>query len=61
MAVGSLGSFSGLARELKINYLNQMQTQIFPTIVNSNGNVLIGAAAGSGKFTLVLFATQKCL
>lgn len=38
-----------------------MQTQVFPTIVNSNGNVFIGTAAGSGKFTLAIFAIQKCL
>jgi pre-mRNA-splicing helicase BRR2 len=61
MAIGSLGNFGALAKDLKISHLNQMQTQVFPAIANSSGNVLIGAAAGSGKFTLALFAVLKCL
>lgn len=61
MNITQLGSFHALAKEMKISHLNQLQTQVFPTIANSNGNMLIGAAAGSGKFTLALFAVQKCL
>lgn len=61
MSVSQLGSFTTLAKELKIGHFNQLQTQVFPAIINSNGNMLIGAAAGSGKFTLALFAVHKCL
>ena len=56
MSINQLGSFSALSKDMKISHLNQLQTQVFPTIANSNGNMLIGAAAGSGKFTLALFA-----
>ena len=61
MSINQLGNFTGLAKDMKIGHLNQLQTQVFPTIANSNGNMLIGAAAGSGKFTLALFAVYKCL
>lgn len=61
MSINQLGSFSALSKDMKISHLNQLQTQVFPTIANSNGNMLIGAAAGSGKFTLALFAIYKCL
>lgn len=54
-------SLPPIAKNLKINYLNQIQTQIFNSFMKSNKNLFVGAAEGSGKFTLALFAAYKCL
>jgi pre-mRNA-splicing helicase BRR2 len=45
-----------LAKVLKISYFNQIQTQVYHSIVENEDNVFIGASEGSGKFTLTLFA-----
>jgi replicative superfamily II helicase len=50
-----------IAKTLKIGYLNQIQTQVYNTFVNSDKNCFLGAAEGSGKFTLALFAIYRCL
>lgn len=50
-----------LAKSLKISYLNQIQTQVYHSIVDTDENVFIGAAEGSGKFTLALFAMLYAL
>lgn len=50
-----------IAKNLKISYLNQIQTQIYRSIVDSDENIFIGAAEGSGKFTLALFAMINAL
>ena len=50
-----------LAKELKISYLNQIQTQTYQAFINTNHNIFLGAAEGSGKFTLALFAINKAL
>lgn len=50
-----------LAKNLKISYLNQIQTQVYHSIADSDENVFIGAAEGSGKFTLALFAMWSTL
>ena len=50
-----------LAKTLKISFLNQIQTQVYHSIVDNKDNVLIGASEGSGKFTLALFAMNDAL
>ena len=45
-----------LAKVLKISYFNQIQTQVYHSIVDNEDNLFIGASEGSGKFTLTLFA-----
>ncbi len=50
-----------IARELKINYLNQVQTQAYHSFINSTENVFLGAAEGSGKFTLAILAMNQAL
>ena len=50
-----------IAKDLKISYLNQIQTQVYNSIVNSDKNCFLGAAEGSGKFSLALFSIYKCL
>ena len=37
-------SLDPIARELKINYLNQIQTQAYPAFANSQANVFLGAS-----------------
>jgi primosomal protein N' len=56
-----VSSLSSLAKELKIGYLNQIQTQVYNSLVNSEKNGFLGAAEGSGKFTLILFCIHKYL
>lgn len=46
---------------MKISYLNQVQTQAYNAFLNSNDNVLLGAAEGSGKFTLAILAVNQVL
>ena len=50
-----------IMKDLRISYLNQIQTQVFQAFVNSEENVFLGAAEGSGKFTLGLLSVAKCL
>jgi pre-mRNA-splicing helicase BRR2 len=50
-----------IARDLKINYLNQVQTQAYHSFINSTENVFLGAAEGSGKFTLAILAISQML
>ena len=46
---------------MKISYLNQIQTQVYQSFVNSDQNAFLGASEGSGKFTLALLSVAKCL
>ena len=46
---------------MKINYLNQVQTQAYPAFLNSANNVFLGASEGSGKFTLAVLAISQML
>lgn len=46
---------------MRISYLNQIQTQTYNAFINHDSNVFLGAAEGSGKFTLALFSVNKCL
>jgi replicative superfamily II helicase len=50
-----------IAKELKISYLNQVQTQAYHSFINSTDNVFLGAAEGSGKFTLAILAISQAL
>lgn len=50
-----------IAKDLKISYLNQVQTQAYHAFVNSPNNAFLGAAEGSGKFTLAIFAINQTL
>jgi superfamily II DNA/RNA helicase len=61
LPLSSLGTLAAFARELKITALNQIQTQIFPVIINSIQNVFVGASSGSGKFTLALMAAHRVI
>ena len=54
-------SLPSLAKDLKISYLNQIQTQVYNAVVNSDKNCFLGASEGSGKFTLALLSISKCL
>ena len=56
-----LFSLPPIAKDLKISYLNQIQTQLYNTFINSDQNIFVGAAEGSGKFTLALFSAYKCV
>ena len=50
-----------IAKELRISYLNQVQTQAYHSFINSTENVFLGAAEGSGKFTLAILAVNQAL
>lgn len=50
-----------IAKDLKINYLNQVQTQAYHSFLNSNQNAFLGAAEGAGKFTLAILAMNQVL
>ena len=50
-----------IAKDLKISYLNQVQTQLYNAFMQSEHNLFVGAAEGSGKFTLALFCAHKYL
>jgi pre-mRNA-splicing helicase BRR2 len=54
-------SLDPIAKDLKINYLNQVQTQAYHSFINSTENVFLGAAEGSGKFTLSILAMNQAL
>jgi pre-mRNA-splicing helicase BRR2 len=54
-------SLDPIARDLKISYLNQVQTQAYHSFINSTENVFLGAAEGSGKFTLAILAMNQAL
>lgn len=56
----SLSTYN-ILKDLKISYLNQIQTQVYQAFVHSDENVFLGAAEGSGKFTLGLLSVAKCL
>ena len=46
---------------MKINYLNQIQTQAYSAFANSQANVFLGASEGSGKFSLAVLAMSQTL
>jgi hypothetical protein len=54
-------SLPPIAKDLRISYLNNIQTQLYHTFMNTNSNIFVGSAEGTGKFTLALFAAFKCL
>lgn len=54
-------SLDPVARDLKINYLNQVQTQAYHAFTGSQDNVFLGAAEGSGKFTLAILSISQAL
>ena len=57
----TVSSLDPIARDMRISHLNQVQTQAYNAVVNSSHNVFLGAAEGSGKFTLALLAASQVL
>ena len=57
----SSANMDPIAKEMKISYLNQIQTQAYSAFVNSTENVFLGASEGSGKFSLAVLAVNKVL
>ena len=41
--------------------MNQIQTQAYHSFINSSDNVFLGAAEGSGKFTLAILAINQAI
>lgn len=54
-------SLDPIARDMKISYLNQIQTQAYSAFINSKDNVFLGASEGSGKFSLAVLSINQVL
>ena len=46
---------------MKMTNFYQIQAQVFESFVYDDGNIFLGATAGSGKFTLSIFSIYKAL